>query len=119
MLKWREFSGRPGERLVDKLNAGIRRYQEASRSIRIGLTTDPTLRWREEKRVGWDEMVVVYSTSNRKYAIAVEGDLADGGWEELYASWDYSDARAGLPGSYTRYYVFVLLLKDGIGTGEK
>ena len=89
MLKWREFSGRPGERLVDKLNAGIRRYQEASQSIRIGLTTDPTLRWREEKRVGWDEMVVVYSTSNRNNVVAVERGLADGGWGDLYATWDY------------------------------
>ena len=108
MLRWREFSGRPGERLVEKLNGGIGRYKEGSRSLQIGLTTDPTLRWRE----GWDEMVVVYSTSNRNYAAAVERDLAAAGWGELYAPWDYEDARAGLPGSYTRYYVFVLLRQE-------
>ena len=115
MLRWREVSGRPGERLVEKLNGGISRYLEGSRTIMIGLTTDPILRWREERREGWDEMVVVYSTSNRKYAAAVEKDLADGGWKEFYALWDYEDARAGLPGSYTRYYVYVVLEQKGGG----
>ena len=109
MLRWREFSGRPGERLVERLNAGISRYLGGRQSLRIGLTTDPTLRWREERREGWDEMVVIYSTSNRDRVVAMERDLADGGWGELYTTWDYEDARAGLPGSYTRYYVFLLL----------
>ena len=109
MLRWREFSGRPGQRLLEKLNDSILRYQQAHRFIRVGLTTEPVQRWREVRLEGWSEMVVIYSSSNQKYVGAVERDLADCGWGANYATWNYTDPNGGLPGSYTRYYVYVLL----------
>ena len=109
ILRWREFSGRPNDALLEKLHRSIGQYQKGSRSIKIGLTTDPTRRWSEQRREGWSEMVVIYSTSSRNFAAAVEQELAAHGWGEYYTGWNYSAEGERLPGSYTRYYVYVLL----------
>ena len=54
-------------------------------------------------------MVVIYSTSSRNFAAAVERDLITHGWNNYYTSWNYNPGGEGIPGSYTRYYVYVLL----------
>ena len=75
----------------------------------IGLTTDPMRTWSEQRWEGWTEMVVIYSTSNQNFAETIERDLGDYGWREHFTSWDYIPVGKGLPGSYTRYYVYLLL----------
>lgn len=109
IIRWREFSGRPNDALLEKLHRSIGQYQRGSRSIKIGLTTDPMRRWSEQRREGWSEMVVIYSTSSRNFAAAVEKDLIAHGWNNYYTSWNYNPGGEGIPGSYTRYYVYVLL----------
>ena len=109
ILRWREFSGRPNDALLEKLHRSIGQYQKGSRSIKIGLTTDPTRRWSDKRRDGWSEMVVIYSTSSRNFAAAVEQELTAQGWGEYYTTWNYSPEWERLPGSYTRYYVYVLM----------
>ena len=108
VLRWREFSGRPGSALIERLHRSIGQYQERSRSIEIGLTTDPMRIWNEQRRRGWSEMVVVYSTSSHDFAASVEGELAAHGWNNYYTTWDYNPVGEGVPGSYIRYYVYVL-----------
>ena len=109
ILRWREFSGRPNDALLEKLRRSIGQYQRGSRAIKIGLTTDPTRRWSEQRRDGWSEMVVIYSTSSRNFAAVVEQELTAQGWGEHYTVWNYNLGGEGIPGSYTRYYVYVLL----------
>lgn len=109
VLRWREYGGRPGDALLANLHRSIGQYQRGSRALKIGLTTDPIRRWREQRREGWREMVVIYSTSSRNYAAAVEKNLAAHGWNNYYASWNYNPGGEPIPGSYTRYYVYVLL----------
>lgn len=110
ILRWREFGGRPGNRLFERLHGSLDRYRERSQSINIGLTTDPTLLWSEQRYDGWDEMVVIYSTSTRDFAAAVEVDLIARGWGESFASWNYDLLGERLPGSYIRYYVYVMMV---------
>ena len=109
ILRWREFGGRPGNRLFERLHASIERYRERSKSLNIGLTTDPTLLWSEQRYAGWNEMVVIYSTSTRDFASAVQADLINRGWAESFAIWSYELIGERLPGSYTRYYVYVMM----------
>ena len=109
VLRWREYGGRPNSFLFEKLQRRIGQYQEGSQSIRIGLTTNPIRSWREQRRDGWSEMVVIYSTSNHDFAASVEQDLTGHGWGEHYTSWNYNPRGEPMPGSYTRYYVYVLL----------
>ena len=108
ILRWREFSGRPGKLLMEKLHRSIARYQEESESIGLGLTTDPTRWWSQQRWAGWDEMVVIYSTSSRDFASTVESELRTLGWSDYYTSWNYNSGQEGIPGSYTRYYVYVV-----------
>ena len=109
ILRWREFSGRPNNSLLEKLRRSLVQYQKGSRSIKIGLTTDPMRRWSEQKREGWSEMVVIYSTSSGDFAAAVEQDLIAHGWNRHYTSWNYNPGGERSPGTYTRYYIYVLL----------
>ena len=109
LIRWREFSGRPGDRLFDRLNRSLVQYQEGSRSIRVGLTTDPLRTWSEERYEGWSEMVVIYSTSSQRFTETVEEGLGALGWDRHFTTWNYDPIGKGLPGSYTRYYVYVLL----------
>ena len=109
ILRGREFGGRPNNALLERLNRSIGEYQRGSQSIRIGLSTDPTRRWSEQRWEGWREMVVIYSTSNKDFAANVERDLSAYGWKDFYTCWNYDPAGELLPGSYTRYYVYVLL----------
>jgi len=109
ILRWREFGGRPGSRLFERLHGSIERYRDRSESINIGLTTDPTLLWSEQRHAGWKEMVVIYSTSTRDFADAVEEELLARGWGASFTSWNYELIGERLPGSYTRYYVYVKL----------
>ena len=108
MLRWREFSGRPGDRLLGRLEASLEQYRAGSRLLSIGLTTDPTRSWSQQRGSGWDEMVVIYSTSSQDFAGAVEQDLALRGWQGHFGTWDYEDEKKGTPGTYTRYYIYVL-----------
>ena len=110
LLRWREFGGRPGSRLFERLHGSIDRYRKGSECINIGLTTDPTLLWSAERYAGWNEMVVIYSTSTRDFAAAVEEELLARGWGPFFTSWDYDLIGERLPGSYTRYYVYVKLM---------
>lgn len=112
LIRWREFSGRPGERLFERLHSSLGQYQATSQSIKIGLTTDPMRTWSEQRWEGWSEMVVIYSTSSQDFSEAVEGSLAALGWNKQFTTWNYEPEGRGLPGSYTRYYVYVLLVKD-------
>ena len=109
MLRWREFSGRPNSLLLERLRRNLEQYQTGGRTMKVGLTTDPTRRWSEQRWEGWDEMVVIYSTSSRDFAASVERDLIAHGWSSYYTSWNYNPGCVGIPGSYTRYYVYVLL----------
>lgn len=109
LIRWREFSGRPGDRLFDRLHRTLGQYQEGSRSMRIGLTTDPMRTWSEQRWEGWSEMVVIYSTSSRNFTEAVEASLVALGWNRYFTTWDYAPIGKALPGSYTRYYVYLLL----------
>ena len=109
LIRWREFSGRPGDRLFERLNSSLERYQEGSQSMTIGLTTDPMRTWSEQRWEGWSEMVVIYSTSSQNFTRAVEDSLAALGWKYHFTNWNYDPMGKGLPGSYTRYYVYVLL----------
>ncbi len=110
VLRWREYGGRPNNFLLGKLHDSIGQYQKGNRSIKIGLTTDPMRMWHEQRREGWNEMVVVYSTSSHDFAAAVESDLTAHGWNQYYTSWNYNPEGEGLPGSYTRYYLYLLLV---------
>ena len=109
IIRWREFSGRPGDRLFIRLHHSLCQYREGSCSLRIGLTTDPMRTWSEQKWEGWTEMVVIYSSSSQDFTKAVEGSLAALGWDKRFTTWNYEPMGRGLPGSYTRYYVYVLL----------
>ena len=109
LIRWREFSGRPTDRLFERLHRSLGQYREGSQSIKIGLTTDPMRTWSEQRWDGWSEMVVIYSTSSQDFAAAVEEDLTAHGWGNYFTAWNYEPIGKGLPGSYTRYYVYVLL----------
>ena len=109
LIRWREFSGRPGAALFERLRRSLVQYWEGSQSMKIGLTTDPMQSWREQRYAGWSEMVVIYSSSSQNFAAAVEGDLTAHGWSNHFTNWNYDTMLKGLPGSYTRYYVYVLL----------
>jgi hypothetical protein len=109
IIRWREFSGRPGDRLFETLHHSLGQYQEGSQSMSIGLTTDPMGTWREQRWEGWGEMVVIYSSSSHDFVRSVEGSLVAFGWGKRFTTWDYAPIGKGLPGSYTRYYVYVLL----------
>lgn len=109
IIRWREFSGRPGDRLFERLRRSLGQYQEGSRSLKIGLTTDPMRTWSERRWEGWTEMVVVYSSSSQAFTAAVEANLIAHGWQNQFTTWNYNPAVKGLPGSYTRYYVYALL----------
>ena len=109
LIRWREFSGRPGDRLFERLNSSLERYQEGSQAMSIGLTTDPMRTWSEQRWTGWSEMVVIYSSSSQNFAAAVEQYLMACGWGKQFTTWNYDPMGEGLPGSYTRYYVYVLL----------
>ena len=109
LIRWREFSGRPGDRLFERLHRSLEQYREGSNTMKIGLTTDPMRIWSEQRWEGWGEMVVIYSSSSRNYAAAVEGHLTDQAWNKHFTTWNYDAVEKGLPGSYTRYYVYVLL----------
>lgn len=108
LIRWREFSGRPGENLFQKLHRSIQQYQEGSLAMKIGLTTDPMRTWSEQRWEGWDEMVVIYSSSSRHFGSEVEANLTDRGWRNHFTTWSYDSLGESLPGSYTRYYVYVL-----------
>ncbi len=109
IIRWREFSGRPGDRLFERLRRSLGQYQEAHQSIKIGLTTDPMRTWSERRWEGWNEMVVIYSSSSEDFTAQVERDLTARGWSKDFTTWNYNPTGKGLPGSYTRYYVYVLL----------
>lgn len=115
IIRWREFSGRPNDALLERLHRSIEQYQAGSSSLKIGLTTDPMRSWSSQRWDGWSEMVVIYSTSSQDFAAAVEQDLTRRGWAEHYTAWNYEAAGKGLPGSYTRYYVYVLLEENTAG----
>ncbi len=109
LIRWREFGGRPSDRLFERLNSSLERYREGSQTMSIGLTTDPMRTWSEQRWEGWSEMVVIYSTSSQNFTRAVEGGLVALGWNKRFTTWNYDPIGEGLPGSYTRYYVYVLL----------
>ena len=109
IIRWREFSGRPGDRLFERLHRSLRQYREGSQYMRVGLTTDPMRTWSEQRWDGWSEMVVIYSTSSQDFTKAVEENLTAHGWNKYYGTWNYDSVGKRLPGSYTRYYVYVLL----------
>ena len=113
MLRWREIGGRPGEGLYDRLHHRIERYQVEQPAIRIGLTTDPMRRWTACRSEGWKEMVMIYSTSNQAFAIAVGEGLAARGWKERFTVWNYEPEGERIPGDYLRYYLYVLVPNDG------
>ena len=109
MLRWREIGGRPGEGLYDRLHHRIGRYQDGRPPIRIGLTTDPMHRWNEHRREGWKEMLMIYSTSNRDFAVAVREGLVARGWEEHFGGWNYEPEGERISGDYLRYYLYLLV----------
>ena len=109
LIRWREFSGRPSERLFERLHRSLGQYQANSHALRVGLTTDPMQTWSERRWEQWSEMVVIYSTSSPSFTEAVGEALVDRGWNNRFTTWNYEAARKDLPGSYTRYYVYVLL----------
>ncbi len=113
LIRWREFSGRPGDALFARLHRSLGQHHEGSRCMKIGMTTDPMRTWSERRWEGWSEMVVIYSSSSRNFTEAVERSLAALGWKGQFTTWNYSPLEKGLPGSYTRYYVYVLLEQQG------
>ena len=109
MLRWREIGGRPREGLYDRLDQRIGRYQEEHLPIKIGLTTDPMRKWAEHRKEGWKEMVMIYSTSNQAFAVALRGGLSARGWEDRFTEWNYGPEGKRIPGDYLRYYLYLLV----------
>ena len=111
ILRWREFGGRPGSRLFERLHGSIERYRDRSEYINIGLTTDPTLLWSEQRHAGWSEMVVIYSTSTRDFAAAVEVDLLARGWGAYVRQLGLRTHRRAASG---KLYQVLCLCEDGM-----
>ena len=83
LIRWSEFSGRPGDRLFEKTSPqpGASTGKEVN-TMKIGLTTDPMRTWSEQRWEGWGEMVVIYSTSSRNLRRCRRGALSRPGLEQ-------------------------------------
>lgn len=108
-VRWLDYVGHANE-CLRALRITVGQLARRSERIKIGLTIDPYRRWVEHSRDAlWEELVVIYSTTSRKYCGSAESALI----QHCIARhgpkmWNERDGGGGLRYDAQRYYIYVL-----------
>jgi hypothetical protein len=109
-LIYKDHPGHIGN-LIPSLRRALGQYTRYCKHFKIGLTTNPEQRWGTYKRDGWDDMIVVYSTSSEKYVADAEKLLIKHGWEADYMAecWNEVPGGGGKHSGYEWYCVYIVV----------
>lgn len=102
------WTGHASERLVPLKRCISGFTRQDRQAFKIGISSDPNRRWREEYRGHYDRMLVIYSTSSEKSIRRIEK------WLTEYFE-DFSDnlrLGGGGPSSSGPYYLYVVLKRS-------
>ncbi|MCY4240555.1 MAG: hypothetical protein OXD36_02295 [Rhodobacter sp.] len=110
-VRWNFWTGHISE-IIPTLRKALGAYARHNAGFKVGITANPEGRWRQHRKDGWREMVVIYRTASPDSVREAERLLIEHGWEcHPDAIWNEQRGGGGGPmkGKADAYFVYVVL----------